>query len=250
MVEIATSAWETAKILIADDRVKTAKEIAELAGIIGGPIFGLYHLTKWLRGKKIESVTVVKVSDGKNLVEIKVEGDPDIKEISQSVYELYANVSTRKKALDVLSPLREEGYETLEFYDEGGVFVHFGQADVPKADFSDLPEVIPQNENKSIIRTGVRIRKAAYEGASKWTLMYKRAIEASIDDTEWLAQFQSGEEKAPPGSSLDVDLEEIFITNENGEMIGEPSYRVLKVHSVALPDRQKTLRFTGIPENG
>jgi hypothetical protein len=82
-----------------------------------------------------------------------------------------------------------------------------------------------------------------YEGTSKWTLVYKRAIEASIDDLDWLNTFQSGAVNAPPGSSLDVDLEESYIMNENSEIIGEATYRVVKVHDVLLPPEQKTLRF-------
>jgi hypothetical protein len=104
--------------------------------------------------------------------------------------------------------LREDGYETLEFYEKDDVFVKFDKGDVPEVDGSDMPEVVPQNVHKSTIRAGVKIRKPAYEGKSRWTLMYKRAIDASFDDEIWLGKFQAGTESAPPGSYLDVDLEE------------------------------------------
>ena len=244
VVELSTTIWESAKLLIADDRVKTAKEIAEWVGIIGGTGFGLFQLIKWLKNKTIKNVTVIKIDDGQNMVEISVEGESDVKQITQTVYELYANVVARQKAIKVMAPLKEEGYETLEFYEKDEVFVHFEKDDVPSNDGDDLPEVIPQNVHKSTIKTGVRIRKAAYEGASKWTLIYKKAIDAPIDDEEWLSKFQSGAEKAPPGSSLSVDLEETYITNENAEIMGDPTYRVIKVHSVELPMRQKKLDLT------
>lgn len=73
--------------------------------------------------------------------------------------------------------------------------------------------------------------------------MYKRAIEAPIDDTEWLAQFQSAQVDAPPGSSLDVELEETYITSELGEVLGDPAYRVLRVHGVVKPPEQTKLEF-------
>ena len=79
------------------------------------------------------------------------------------------------------------------------------------------------------------------QGTSKWTLVYKSAVEASIEDTEWLERFQLSQEFAPPGSYLDVDLNEVYITNENGEIVGEPSYRVVKVHGVVLPPEQLVL---------
>ena len=137
--------------------------------------------------------------------------------------------------------MREEGYDSLRFYKGDGIFAEFKESDVPETDGSDLPEVTPQNLNTSNIRVTVRIRKAAYEGTSKWTLIYQRAIEASIEDTAWLLdRFQASQELAPPGSSLDVDMEEVYMTNENGEMIGEPSYRVVKVHKVVLSPKQMT----------
>lgn len=70
VVELATTIWESAKLLIADDRVKTAKEIAEWIGIIGatsGSGIGLFQLMKWLRNKTIKNVTVLKVADGQNI---------------------------------------------------------------------------------------------------------------------------------------------------------------------------------------
>ena len=242
-VELALTIWEQAKLLIADDRVQTAKEIAEWIGIIGAPTYGLFKFIKWIRGRKIESVTVLKVADGQNMVEIKVEGENDPIQITQAVYELYANVQTRQKAVAVLAPLREEGYETLEFYEEDNIFVEFTKDDVPSSDGSDLPEVIPQNVHTSTIRTGVKIRKPAYEGQSRWTVMYKRAIDAAFEDEDWLNDFQSGKIDAPPGSSLDVDLEEQYITNENDEIMGDPTYRIKKVHSVELPLKQRCLEF-------
>lgn len=144
-VELALTIWETAKLLIADGRVQTAKEIAEWIGIIGAPSYGLFRLIKHIRGRKVESVTVIKVEDGRNLVEIRVEGDANPIQVTQAVYELYANPQTRQRAVEVLAPLREDGYETLEFYEDGDVFVKFGKDDVPEKDGSDLPEVIPQN---------------------------------------------------------------------------------------------------------
>ena len=242
-VELALTIWEQTKLLIADDRVQTAKEIAEWIGIIGGSTYGLFKFIKWIKGRKIESVTVLKVTDGQNMVEIKVEGESDQIQITQAVYELYANLQTRQKAVAVLAPLREDGYETLEFYEEDAVYVKFTASDVPAPDCSDLPEVIPQNIHTSTIRTSVKIRKPAYEGQSRWTVMYKRAIDASFDDEEWLNDFQSGKVDAPPGSSLDIDLEEQYITNENDEIMGDPTHRIKKVHSVKLPLKQRRLEF-------
>ena len=236
-VELALTIWEQAKGLIDDENLSTAKEIAEWIGITGSSV-GLFQLIKWLKGKKIVSVVDVKLENGREAVHIHVEGQADPVAISKVAYDLYSDMNIRSKAVEVLAPLREDGYDSVQFYKGDDVFVEFKKDDVPETDGSDLPEVTPQNRHTSTIRTTVPIRKAAYEGTSRWTLFYQRAIEASIEDTEWLNSFQAGQESAPPGSSLDVEMEEVYITNENGEMIRDPSYRVVKVHKVVLSPKQ------------
>ncbi|MCA3487209.1 MAG: hypothetical protein IOD05_08875 [Rhodobacter sp.] len=245
-VEILLTFWEQAKLLIYDENVRSAKEIAEWIGIVSGvgstPI-GLFLLIKRLKGKKVHSTVVLRVKDGQNEVEITVDGDAEPIRVKEAVYQLYANVETRRKALAVLEPLREDGYETLEFYEKEGVFVHLDKADVPAHDGSDLPDVVPRNVHVSTIRAGVKIRRAVYEGRSRWTVMYKKAVEVIFDDTAWLDAFQRGEVSAPPGSYLDADLEETYVTNENGEIVGDATYKVKKVHGVTLPPEQHRLDF-------
>ncbi|MEO0419824.1 MAG: hypothetical protein AAF249_13250 [Pseudomonadota bacterium] len=249
-IDLAQTLWEQAKLLLADDDVVAAQNLAAWVGIVrdatvaavaGG--WSLFKLIKYLRGKKVESVTVIKIEDGRNAVQIQIEGEAEPIQIAQQIYDLYANPEARKRAVEVMEPLRTEGYETLEF-DQGKDNVFRIRADeVPDKGLDDLPEVIPQNLHTSNIRTGVRIRKAAYEGSAKWTLMYKRAVDAPILDEQWLALFQANKVAAPPGSSLDVDLRETYITNELGELVGEPTYEVIKVYEVTQPAMQSRLDF-------
>jgi hypothetical protein len=243
-VSVALTIWEQAKLLLADDNVRSAKDLFEWIGIAGSG-FGLFHLIKWLKGKKVINVVVLRVKDGDNLVEITVEGEEKPKQVAQAVYELYANVSTRQKAISVLAPLREDGYDSLEFYEKDGVFVHFDEEDVPASDGSDMPEVIPQNVHISTIRTGVKIRRAVYEGRAKWTVMYQRAREASFEGLalSWLDEFQRGDVQAPPGSYLDVDLEENYVTNDLGEIVGDATYKIVRVHGVQKRHEQPRFDF-------
>jgi len=243
-IELALTIWERAKSLVAEENIVAAKEIAEWLGIVVGGSLGLFGLIKLLKGKKVDPTTVVTVKNG-NLVQIPIEGESHHVEVQTNVYNIYSDEEARRKVVKVLAPLREEGYESLDFSQGDDVSVSFKKEDVPAADGSDLPEVTIQNVRKSTIRAEVRIRRAAYEGASKWTLIYRRAYEMRIDDLEWLERFQNGMEFAPPGSWLDVDLEETYVTNESGEIIGEASYRVTKVHKVILPAEQVTMRLGG-----
>lgn len=242
-LQLAMTIWEQAKLLLDDENVRSAKEIAEWIGIVCGSTLSLFGLIRFLRGKKVTNTTVVRLKDGRNMVEIEIEGEDETAVISQQVYELYANLEARKKAIEVMRPLRLDGYDTLEFEEEGKEVFRITEQEVPAADLSDLPEVIPQNINSSTIQTAVRIRKAAYEGNAKWTVMYKRAIEAPIEDKDWLEQFQNDKIQAPPGSALKVTLEETYITNELGEVVGEPTYKILEVHGVIPRAVQTKLDF-------
>ena len=234
-IDLAQTVWESVSNLIADDRIATVKELAEWVGIVSsGSGISLYALIKILKGKTVEGVSVVQ-KDGKNNVQININGDGNSVLVSQPVYEMYKNQNVRNLAVQVMEPLKKEGYDSLEFYDgDGVVYEKFTKKDVPSIKDGDLPEVQPQNVTKSKIRTVVRIRKPAYEGNSKWTLVYKRAIEATIEDTTWLNQFQSNAVSAPPGSALDVDMEETVIINNRGEQIEDPTYIVTKVYAVTL----------------
>lgn len=243
-LDLAMTIWEQAKLLLDDEDVIAAERIAAWVGIIGGGAsWSLFKLIKFLRGKEVENVTVIKIDDGKNMVEIIVRGEVDPIVIEQQVYELYANPEARKKAVEVMAPLRTEGYETLEFDQGKDQVFRISKSEVPEKGLEELPEVIPQNVHTSNIRTGVRIRKAAYEGSAKWTVMYKRAIEAPIKDEDWLAKFQADKVSAPPGSSLEVDLKETYITNDLGEVVGDPTYEILKVYNVVPRPTQTWLDF-------
>jgi len=244
-LQLAQTIWEQVGTLIQDDNITTAKEIAEWVGIISGAtIIGgssLFRLIKLLKGKKVNGTTIIKNKDGHHQMQIKVEGDKNTILVSQPVYQLYASRAVRDKAIAVLQPLMSEGYETLAFYNGDEVYEHFTSDDVPDPNADEMPDIRPSNQQVSKIRTQVRIRKAAYEGKSKWTLVYLKAIEAPIEHAEWLEKFQNNTVSAPPNSSLDVELEQTVIVNENGEALDDPTYRVLKVYDVILPPEQVSI---------
>lgn len=241
-VELSQTVWDTVSQLVQDEKVRTAKEIAEWIGIIATPAISLYGLIKFLKGKEVENVTTVKQQDGRNNVQIIVKGDSNSVTVNQNVFDLYSDRTAREKAVKVLEPLHKEGYDTVEFYKDDTVFEKFSKNDAPNIDLSDTPEIVSQNVIKSKIRTTARIRIAPYEGKSKWTIVYKKAIQASMDHEEWLQRFQANEVSAPPGSSLEVDLEENVIVNEHGEAIEDPTYRILHVWDV-IPEKKQISLF-------
>ena len=255
-IEFVQTIWKQTKDLVLDDDVVAIKEIIGWIGIIGTvSTFGLYQFIKWIRGRRANSVRVHWVYEERNVVEVYAEDETEPIAVAVPAYELYTNSAVRKKALEVLEPLRKDGYDSLEFYEGSDIRLSFLREEIPKSDGSDLPEIIPrrfplkvvpriisemtpQSFRTSSIRTDVRIRKAVYEGRAKWTIVYKQQfVQVSIDDAEWLGRFQSGLESAPPGSLLDVELEETYLANENNEIIGKSSYRIVKIYEVHLPTK-------------
>jgi hypothetical protein len=241
-VHVSQSFYHSMTVLMSGHRVVQAKEILECIGIIGGASYTLYKLIKFLKGKKVESVTKIKAEDLTFQINIKAsDKNGKLSEINviEQIYELYSSYKTRKKAIEVLEPLKKDGYTKMQFYNGNKVHEEFEKADVPNMD--ECPEVIPSNITRSEIKTIVRIRKPAYEGKSKWTLVYEKGIEASIEDEEWLNQFQKNEISAPPNSSLSVDMIKEVVVNEYGEALDEPVYRVIKIHEVIAPPDQMSL---------
>jgi hypothetical protein len=125
----------------------------------------------------------------------------------------------------------------MVFDDDGKIAESFTKEDAENNAESSV-EILNSQVSISKITASVRIKKAMYEGQAKWTVIYKRPIDVTIDDTAWLKRFQNNEEAAPPNSSLHVDMEEIFPCNEKGEAIGDAEYRITKVHRVDLPPKQ------------
>lgn len=122
---------------------------------------------KWLRGRKVTSTKVIQ-RNGKSLVEIKVEGDDTPVIVQQTVYNLYTNPKNCQSVAKVLLPLREAGYDSLQFGKGERVYEEFTKDDVLLEDGSDLPPLRVENEHTSRIRAHIKIRKAAYEGTSSW----------------------------------------------------------------------------------
>ena len=179
-LQLAQTIWDQVGSLLSDDGVKTVKEIAEWVGIIGASSVSLFELIKFLKSRTVKDTVILKQEGGNHNIQISVEGNNNSVVVPQQVYELYTNKEIRTKAVAVLQPLRSDGYESLEFYDGKEVFAKFTPNDVPSLHDDELPDLRPSNEQISIIRTSVRIRKPAYEGKSKWTLVYLRADRKSV----------------------------------------------------------------------
>ncbi len=239
-ISLVMSLLDQAKGLLGTDHVKTAKEIAEWVGILSGASLGLFQLLKFIRASKTSGAPLQIRSDGAGNVIVTGNGNTVV--VPQEVYQLAQEPKAVEKAKTVLRPLGKEGYESLAFLqDDNEVFEVTkaeaeGIGELPAKPLSDLP-----SESASHIRGQVRIKSAQYEGSAQWAFLWNgRAINAEMvgQAADWVADFQANKVSAPPNSILDVSMIETAQLDDQGLIVGKPSYQVEDVHGVTPPPTQ------------
>lgn len=242
-LHLAQSLYDQAKTLVGLEQVTTAKEIAEWVGLIGGGGFGLFKLLKAVFARPQEGVRYEVVDNGDTTVALVVIGNEQplqtFVDVPRPVYELASDPEIAANARKVLQPLQRPGYETLAFLQEDAPVFEIA-ADEAAAVIAAPLEIFASTENPdlSIIRGWIRIKGAQYEGKAQWQFLWSgRSISVSMADDEWLTKFQNNQVDAPPNTVLDVTMEMKVTLNERGERVGQPSYKILKVHDLRLPPR-------------
>lgn len=145
-VHVSRSFYDSMTVLMSGHRVVQAKEILKWIGITGGSSDTLYKLIKFLKGKKVDSVTKIKAEDLTFKINIKASdknGKLSEINVTEQIYELYSSYKTRKKAIEVLEPLKKDGYTKMQFYSGNKGHEEFEKSDVLNMD--QCPEVIKLN---------------------------------------------------------------------------------------------------------
>ncbi|MBC6415942.1 MAG: hypothetical protein GDA46_06085 [Bdellovibrionales bacterium] len=241
-ISFVQTVWENISNLIKNPELTTIKQLLEwiLIGTTLGTATGLslFKLIGKLKNKEIDKTTIKENSDE---VQIKIKGDNNTMNISKPVFYLYSNKDIRKKAIETQQPLKEEGYDTLEFYDKKiGIYHKIEKKDVPD-DIQQCPDLIQTEILVSKIETTIRIKKPDYEGNSKWTIVYEGLKQVEIADKEWLKKFQTNKIDVPPNSTLKVKIKKSTPIDSEGIPIDNPNYQIIKIHKVILPETQKDL---------
>ena len=122
-VDIVQTLWQQAQALLEHKEVKSAKDILEWLGLIGGPSLGTYgSFTLLKRGvdKRVTEETFL-VQDGKNVVQLTIGGDNNKVVVYQEAYELLRDEAAVESAKRVVLPVVREGYDKVEFESESQV---------------------------------------------------------------------------------------------------------------------------------
>lgn len=234
---------KSVRSLLDDEKITTAKEIFEWLGILKGPALGLFGLLKGLKGRQPDQITMT-VENGNNVAQINVQGDVYIAD--PRAVELLKDSKILTDAAKVTAPNLREGYDNLEFRQNGRTVESFTKEDARaiaemRASSIEPTSVLPE----STVRATVKIRRAVYDGVGKWTIQHEKSRDVAMLDTEWLGRFQRNEVEAPPGSLLDVEMRvsEIELDAKNNP-ISDPDYSIVKVYNEIPPPKVPDL-FVG-----
>lgn len=112
--EVVQSLYDQVVSLLEDDKIKSAKDILEWLGIVAAPGIPVLAYLRWKAGRKAAGTTKIVDSDGAGNVVVQVNGGDQIT-VNQNVYMLGENAGIKKAAAQLMKPLEEEGFDTIEF---------------------------------------------------------------------------------------------------------------------------------------
>ena len=240
VVEIVQTIMQRLAMFAENDSVATAKEIAERVGIIGSPGIGLFGAYKWLKKQNVTLTELNKEEHGSEVTLRNVIGS-DIT-VNINTYNLMTKPEVVGHVQDVVRPLTREGYDKLQFEDDGTIADEFSSDDA-RYICAISPESLEVRHlvNKSTFEARVKVKRPDYLGDSQWAVIHDKAIMAKVEDANWLERFHKMEVLVPPGSYLRVMLRIEIMLDGNNDPMGEPRHFIAKVLSVIPPDQQGEL---------
>lgn len=198
-IDIVQTLWQQAQALIADNDIKSAKDIFEWIGILGGPIVGgAWGLIKLLKYLKNRSVTGTKfmVKDGRDVVQLEINGDSNnVVIVHRAAFEMLSDASAIANIKKIVEPLTQEGYETVEFEDKAGqkqeVVTKIDAQEIIAASAVTLPET--DLDKPQQITAWVQVYAPVYDqGSQKWQFKYGERHESmDISETGIVSQALS-----------------------------------------------------------
>jgi hypothetical protein len=204
-LELVQSILSTIGSFLTDEHaLKNAQTIASWLGLIGvpGTAVGLFaYLTK-RKGKEIESVTpladqtTLSTTDSQGTVAVKFKGDGNTVVVNRNVYLLGEDPIIRDYAANVVSPLKRDGIDTLEFNPESaarGERITKSDADDIISGRGQLRELEEETFAPQTIVAHLQISRPDFEPqAHIWRFRYgDKTISVDISDTDIAQQVRA-----------------------------------------------------------
>ena len=237
-IEIAQTILQHVSLLLHNEHVATAKDIAEWIGIVGGPTYGIFKAYKWIAKRKVTLNELVIKEAGSNVTIRHVDNSSITMNINS--YHMFKDPDVIRHVKSVVRPLTKDGYDKLQFEKDGKVVDEISSdegRDLYAMNAESLE--VQQLVNKTTIPARVKVKKPDLLGDSQWSVVWDRAIVAKIEDVGWSERFHNAEISMLPGSYLDVMLRIEIPLDEKREPMGDPKYYIVEIKEVIPPHRQE-----------
>jgi len=238
-IHIVQSILETAKHLFGTDEYKTAKEIAELLDLVlpAGFAGGVWWFWKRFYGQEAppegtDTALTFEQHGGQTTLANAADGGQVT--VNNNVFLLATDPEMVSLAQKVVKPLKQSGYKTLGFYRDSKPIIEWDEGEAKRFLAVPANDVGPQQEDDTLnrvpIRTVVSVKTQRNEGRAQWEIKWASKAEwASMEDTEWLDDFQTGKVNFNIPYWLDVTLE---MATSKVDPDAPPSFAIKKVHKL------------------
>lgn len=210
-IEVLQNVMDAAKSLLADDSVKTIKDILEwlqLIGVLGGT--GVIGYLKWKAGRETESIQAGTDFTGTGVVQVTVKGDNNnVIVVPSEVYRLGTDPTIARATKEMVKPLKSPGIDK--------VYARTGKIEGMRIEKSDVSSIerscdAALEENVVLSRNVVVAHLRPYDAefnpqAKTWGFWYGgNHITADITKTE-IAREAVERRKVSMDDIYKVDLE-------------------------------------------
>jgi hypothetical protein len=150
---------------------------------------------------------------------------------------------TMKRIGDAKAGLRAN--DRVEYRSDHSIVSLSARFQLTSDQIDDLVTAETQSTRK---RFTLVVRRPDYLGSAMWQFRYGgKNLDARMEDTVWLARFQSGQVELRPGDSILAEVEGLLKLADDGDLVTE-RYAVKRVIQVIRADgaRQSTLPFKDV----
>jgi hypothetical protein len=198
----------------------------------------LFGLIKWLKGQR-----VVEESDGPEPGEVTLKADDGSQiTVKPEVAGLNRDPQIRRKAREVVEPLRREGVDNLELRSGGGSTVRLEKDDVPAFEIPEVEDAEVLSEQEIDVYLDVLTAELEQGSTRKWRFGGLGAtFWAPIEDSEFMEKFSHREQVLGVGDRLHAKVKIIQKRDPATSKI-RVERQVLKVHDCIAAPEQLSLK--------
>jgi len=243
-LSLVQSLLDQAHSLLGKDTVATARNIAEVIGLVGAPAGGVFGLYKWLYGRKEDAgsgdITYTE-NQATGTTIVNITGDGNSVEVTNQVAVLASKPEVMKHVQTVLKPLQKEGYDEFAVVSGDKPIVTIDKSEASNIIAAKRPEPLTIEDDESgedTTATGPAwVDTSHFRGQAKWALLWSgQRIDAKMPE-EFIAKFQDNELIVVPNTKLTVRMRITNKLDRNGAPTGFADFEVEEVLRIDHPPK-------------